>query len=282
MSLIIPYPSASSFLGHDTNVNKTQFINEFINDNEDFTIFRNPEHRGNEYRSENEIKSSYMIYVINSLLMYNETFKENHFLKLTKEQIDSMIDAMLNISDDGYLFNGFLSYLEIFNMHQLIFIKTHINFAKIADYVICNRIKDFHIEDDKLFNISNITDINSSEFHRLYYEELEFHGYDLDDERPISERPRKNKTDYINDFYLKKNVYTDKKMIIAYFKLAFNKCYKSNFSGETLRTMYPKIKINESQMFIILQIISRNIKWVDKMKWVLYYLNIDQIEMIGI
>ena len=268
--------SENEFLGHIVkDINKTQFVNEYFNENEDFIRFRNPDHRGNEYEFENRMKGAYMIYLVNNFLIFNDHFEQKDLIQITKEQIDNMIDAMLHVGDVDFLYDGFMRYLETFTIHQLIYIESYSDFSEIADYVTRNDLSEFYIEDDKLFNMEMISDHENINYHNLYYD-------DLEEDIPISQRPKKNKTDYIKDFYLKKNFYTDTLNIIRFFKLTFKKCHKSNFTVDELTTIYPNVIIDVNQMFLILQILVYNIKWVDKMKWLLYYLNYEQIKLIGI
>ena len=276
MSIIPPHSSENEFLGHIVkDINKPQFINQSYNEDRDFTRFRNPAHRTNEYEFENRIKGSYMIYLVNNFLMFNEHFLEKDLIQLTHKQFDNMIDAMLRIGNIDFLYVDFMTYLETFTIHQLIYIENYLDFSEIADYVTRDDLSEFYIEDDKLFNMEMISDHDNIDYHNLYYS-------DLEEDIPISQRPKKNKTDYIKDFYLKKNFYTDKENIIHFFKLTFKKCHKSNFTIEELTTIYPNVKIDVNQMFLILQLLVYNIKWVDKMKWLLYYLNYEQIKLIGI
>ena len=276
MSIIPPHPSENEFLRHKLeDINKTQFINKYFNEDEHFIRFRNSTPRTNEYEFENSIKGSYMIYLVNNFLMFNEHFLEKDLIQLTNKQIDNMIDAMLHIGDIDFLYDKFMTYLETFTIHQLIYIESYIDFSEIADYITSEDFSEFYIEHDKLFNMEMITDHDNIDYHNLYYD-------DLEEDIPISQRPKKNKTGYIEDFYLKKNFYTDKENIIHFFKLTFKKCHKSNFTIEELTTIYPNVKIDVNQMFLILQILVYNIEWVDKMKWLLYYLNYEQIKLIGI
>lgn len=252
------------FLNEPININKTQYIEHFISENEYYREFTNYDTNSFEIlfkKSKFIVSKIYHILVEKILEENNEQIKQLVYLQ--KEQLNELTDILFNLNNPHFLYTTLFRYLETLKITQLIYLKQNLDF-KIFTELTYNKIS---VSYDKIYNIDNIKDMNNPIYNYLYNNNIPINN------RIVSSN-LKTKKDYIKKYYLTNNYYSYKENIIDYIKYVFNKCY---IELTDINQNYNKLKINTQLYFIMINILSQNNDWNYKFKWFLYYLNEEQL-----
>lgn len=249
------------FLGESIDMNKTQYIEDYFANNEYYMEFTNIDINSLEERF---IKSKYLIkkiyYILVEKILKEPNQQTKSLVYLQKDQLNDLIDTIIILNDPYFLYTKLFVYLETLEITQLIYLKQKLNFKKISEYSI-NKIS---VSSDKLYNIDNIKDMKFPIYNYLYYEDVSINNRNMSSNL-------KTKKDYIKKFYLDNNYYSIKENIIDYVKYIFDELYVdlSNINYNT--------KIQSHLFLVIIYILSQNNDWSYKLKWMLYYLNENQL-----
>ena len=249
------------FLGESMYMNKGQYIENYFVNNEYYKEFTNSDNNSLEKRF---VKSKYLIKNIYYILVEKILKESNQQIKslvyLQKEQLSNLIDIIFVLHEPDFLYTTLFVYFETLEITQLIYLKQKLNFKKISELSI-NKIS---ISSDKIYNIDNIKDIKLPIYNYLYYDEVSINNRNMSSNI-------KTKKDYIKKYYLDNNYYSIKENIIDYINHIFEEVYVD------LSSINYNTKIQSHIFLIIIYILSQNNDWSYKLKWVLYYLNEEQL-----